>query len=197
MSFELPEWCTPEVYDALCGSDVQLIRKHWTPARGDVCFDVGCGPGHWTFAAAVQGAFCYAFDVSEEAVRTTILRLLELRIGNACVVPAGFLSSTGFCNFQANTFLSDPDDRKINLMPVWSLDDFMVAANIRSVQWINMDCEAAERDVLKSATLCLRYSRPKVIIEVHAGIDADELRAMFPSFYEFEADGSHMIARPT
>src|SRR5437870_3175380 len=57
-------------------ADWHMIEKHWTPEPGEVCLDIGCGPGLWSLMALALRAECYSFDPKEEAIE-----LLRKQIG--------------------------------------------------------------------------------------------------------------------
>jgi len=179
----------------LIGSDQNLISRHWTPKPGDVCVDAGFGPGTWTLIALARGATTFSFDPKENA--TDILkRHIELNgFKLATVIQMGLWNAAAMLPFGANGF----KEKEMSFeRPCTTLDLHFSEHPVERVDYINMDVEGSEMNVLFGARKTLRRHLPKLIIEVHDMAEWDgleeEIAAAGP--YTFLRENNFLIAEP-
>lgn len=180
-------------YQAYLGDDAmsdELCReKYWNPKPEEVFIDAGFGPGDWTLDAIAKGACVYAFDPGHVPIKTLTEKVSAKGYGDKCtIVAAGLWSRSGFKSFGASSFF-EPDQNHLLEVAVTSLDDYFlyttVFGNEKYIQkefkgevniaCINMDVEGSELEVVRGAKHLLRITKPRLIIEIHAGVDSTKL----------------------
>ena len=139
--------------------------KWWKPKKGEVVFDVGAAYGSYTFHAAVQEATVYAFepdrdlffDLCTNATYNCFANVLTFN----CVVGR---SRGGTCySKETHSVVRQGGDAEFRL--VLSVDFF--AENAGRMDWLKIDVEGAELEVLNGAVNALQWFKPKLIIECH------------------------------
>jgi len=180
------------------GADEELIRKYWPAGPGKLCLDVGSGPGTWSLVSLARGATVYSFDPKPEAVRMLMDNVILNGFTKAFVMPFGLWSSTGLLPFGPNSFIGSTGPKR----PVVALDDFVetvVDPDYGNIDLVNIDAEGAEIEIICGASRTLEMFTPRLVIEVHAGVDRDELkreihrRGIYSEKYAFIDDGGFLI----
>lgn len=156
----------------LLSTDVDVIQKHWNPEPGDLCLDIGFGPGTWTLVALAKGAHTISFDPKPDACRILLDLMLLNMFTRGWIVPAGVWSRTGVLPFGANGFR---EEKMEDLKPVVQLDEFFYRDPPRRIDYINMDAEWAEAEVVRGARGVLRRYHPKLVIEIHDDVFVGEI----------------------
>ncbi len=138
-----------EMLPGLCDSqDEAVSRALWLHLKpGDVMLDVGCADGSWAVPAARQGARVYAFDPN----RTVKIEAAVTRYKVADLVEPVF------------RLVNDGTQRD----GATRLDLFAVERGLDRVDFVKVDVEGAELDVLAGALWVLKKFRPRVMVEVH------------------------------
>ena len=184
------------VPEQLYGCDLELIKKYWTVKPGDVCMDIGFGPGCWSIFAAVNGGFVYAFDPKPHAVTVLLNTLFAYKIPNCCVLPMGVWDSTGTVPFSIKNSQFDPENGETDFA-VTTLDDFVHGFALGRLDYINMDSEGAELKTVRAGLKTLAKFKPTVVIEVHDPDFYHEIQCLMkPLGYKFERTGQFLIALP-
>ncbi len=195
VALDIPEQ-TPE---ELLGCDATVISRWWRPLPGDVCLDIGTGPGYWALEAARRGAFCYAFSPGNEDMRLAAAASIEQGLSLICLVPAALWSRSGSLPLGSHGSLIGADG-KDTLVPVTTLDEWAAACHLVRLDWVNMDCEGAELEVIQGGKATLMTHRPRMFIEVHEGmVDRTELKKLILTLgpYAFQENEMFLIAEPT
>lgn len=163
--------------------DEQDIRNQWWNIKtGDVVFDIGAAFGSYALAALSAGAKrVYAWS-PEDTWKVLQLNLKQNEGWlNKCVTfTDGLWSRKGFISAsmtsQMPTFHSNLADclAKVNAengvwMEVDSLDATMekYRLHVDKIDWIKMDVEGAEVEVLRGAVETVKKFKPKLFIENH------------------------------
>lgn len=184
-----------EDHSGLLWYDADLMGKVWLPPHGAVCVDAGFGPGGWTLVALARGASVIAFDPKPLCHNILSEHLSLNGFSRCCLVTAGLWSHTGTIPFGTNSF---KDNSLWSPTPVIALDDFMGGFCITRLDYINLDVEGAELEVLEGAKRSIFRYRPRIIVEIHSGIHngivEDEIGAIHS--YDFDRIGSHVLATP-
>src|SRR5207245_922744 len=118
---------------------------HLTP--GSIMLDVGSADGSWSIPAAQQGAKVYAFDVNHSVEINKFINLCHV----ADLVEPVF-------QFVGDGMGMAGDTR---------LDWFVAERNLDRVDFIKIDVEGHELEVLRGAIWVLKKFKPRVMIEVH------------------------------
>lgn len=179
--------------------DHGLITSHWNPKPGDVCLDIGTGPGAWTVCAVAAGAVCYGFSPDLGHLNETAARLVENGLAGGVLLPLAMWSHTGLCGLNTGCVggrLDEGGDHK--KVPVITMDDFAERFNLQRLDHVNIDAEWAECHILRSAKKTLGRFGPKIIIEVHPGNSAEEVQRLLleanPGYVFDSVSSSFVIA---
>lgn len=174
--------------------DEQALRdRWWHPKAGETVLDIGAAYGSYALPALALGARVVCFSPADFDTQVLELNLsLNPELARRClVVRDGLYSADGWfdpdrCMFEpmvtagntgANDLLSPngpmgPGSER-QWLKVRSLDDFLDdRPGIEMVDWIKMDVEGAELEVLKGAERTLHLSRPNILVENHSFHDA-------------------------
>lgn len=147
-------------------------------ADGDVVIDVGAACGSYTLPALARGAaHVYAFVPEQVGVLDPSAELMLLSLeankwrGRCSILPFGLWSQTGWLvahvhermpEFFPPSVANVPD----RAMPVTTLDD-VETLKLDRLDWMKIDVEGAEVEVLRGALATLRRFRPRIIVENH------------------------------
>jgi FkbM family methyltransferase len=145
--------------------------------QGETWLDVGANYGYTAIALGVfvgGAGRVYAFEPS----LTTLGYLNQTRTMNSLaqvtVVPFGLgtpgglrVTSVPVVRGMANSLASEGTE-DIYLM---GFDDFWTQLGKRPVHGVKIDVQGMELDVLEGMTETLRDQHPKLVIEIHAGVD--------------------------
>lgn len=154
---------------ALYYDDEQEIReKYWTPQAGEWVIDVGARYGSYTLPALAAGAGAIAVDPHAEILgllhRAAVLNGFENQLITVCAAllddqpyPEGLTEQIGE-RWPAG---SPGDDAQFS-----TLDEIADAR----VDWIKIDVEGVELQVLKGGLETLKRYRPKLLIEDHTRV---------------------------
>lgn len=159
--------------------DEQELRdRWWNPQVGETVLDIGAAFGSYALPALALGARVVCFspaDFDTELLEKNLS--LNPELAQRCmVVRDGLYSGTGWfdpdhCKFVASEMDKSggtrPQDTK-QWLAVRSLDDFLdERPGIERVDWVKLDVEGAELEVLRGAEKCLRMYRPRILVENH------------------------------
>lgn len=169
--------------------DEQELRdRWWHPLPGQTVLDIGAAFGSYALPALAMGARVVAFSPAEFDTKLLKLNLgLNPELARRClVVRDGLYSADGWFDPDRCAFAKAPPFRvghptpgremeeaitertKHQWLRVRSLDSFLEEhPGIDRIQWMKIDVEGAELEVLKGAEKCLRMYRPRILVENH------------------------------
>ena len=186
--------------------DEQALRdRWWHPNPGDTVLDVGAAFGSYALPALACGARVICFSPADFDTELLALNLsLNPELQRRCLVLRdGCYSKDGWfdpdhCVFADQPVRDSSDHDTTQWLQVRSVDSILASRpGIERVNWIKLDVEGAELEVLKGAEVTLRYERPKVLVENHQFHDkamADKVRQyMIGLGVGYECDGPHAI----
>ena len=160
----------PALVEAYC-REYGIRDEWWKVKEGDVVLDVGAGYGSYLAASIALGA---ALVVACEPARGEYFDLGSLVMANgwfdmAILLPAMAGREFGSCTdfYQASHSKrpqGSPDCRMV--LPV---DDAVSRLGLERVDWIKVDVEGDELNVLIGAEATLRTLSPVVLVECHEG----------------------------
>jgi FkbM family methyltransferase len=143
---------------SLYGADHKVISDHWVPQPGQTCLDIGFGPGTWTLAALARGARVFSFDPRIEAVELLTRQVLLNNFVGCCILSFALQDRSGKALFSDSSFHWGQRDHTVGIC---SLDQFLAGITLSSLDFVNMDAEGSELEILKGATATLKRYRPK------------------------------------
>lgn len=181
----------------LYGADDALIERYWPVKPGQICFDIGAGPGSWTLAALARGAFTFSFDPRDLALTLLGDHIRLNGFSRAALVPAGLWDSTGTRPFTPTTAtFKGPEAPMVERAPVITLDEYCEGVGLRRLDYLTMDVEGAECEAIRGGRATIRKYVPDLFIEVHELSYRDVLMADLRTLanYRFEDLGPYLIA---
>jgi FkbM family methyltransferase len=160
--------------------EVDTIRgylKHAPPRPGETVFDLGsnCGASVYVFSGAVgPTGHVVAFEPDPLNREMLVRNVSELALGNVDVRDAAVAGSTGRLSFNSEGSLGAALSHVVSRagltetieVAALTLPDACAAAG-RTPDFIKMDVEGAEEEVLAGARDWLREHRPRWVIDTH------------------------------
>ena len=186
-------------------------ERFWSRiTAGDVVMDIGAASGSYTLPALARGAaHVYAFapelkGIDDDSTAILLLSLDENRWRGRCsILPFGLWSETGWLVAHIEERMpeffppSDVDLPPDRAMAVTTLDQVdRETLHLDRLDWIKIDVEGAEVEVLKGAVETLKRLRPRLVVESHLfknPLMEDEVAAVLePLGYKAEERLPHM-----
>lgn len=169
----------PNIASELTFTDEEQVRvKYYYPyiKKGDVVFDIGASFGSYTLPALAIGATVYAFSPEHEF--PLINRNVELNNGfkeRYLSFPWGFYSKDGWFKTDTMEFSTDGEVIKQNegnwtgwWIRVTALDILPLKTfGPGKIDYIKIDTEGAELEVLKGGINTIKKYKPKILAELH------------------------------
>lgn len=182
--------------------DEQGLRDRWWHVQaGQTVLDVGAAFGSYALPALALGARVVCFSPADFDTQLLELNLAHNpQLAKRCmVVRDGLYSQDGWfdpdhCKF-ATEWEVKPGDR-CQWLRVRSLDSFLAERpGIDAVDWMKVDVEGAELEVLRGAEKCLRMDRPSILVENHEfqkkGIETQVRDYLLGLGVGYQIDGPH------
>ncbi len=146
--------------------------------EGDIVFDLGayCGASSYSFARAVgKTGQVFAFEPDRENFLALRKNIERHSLSRVMPINKGIWSSTRRLQFQGEgnmgsgclAVLGEDRNSNVSEIEVLSLDDICQEHGINRVDFIKMDIEGSEVEVLQSASKFLGKYRPRLVIEPH------------------------------
>ncbi|MEA2236533.1 MAG: hypothetical protein QOC81_1257 [Thermoanaerobaculia bacterium] len=160
---------------------------------GDIVVDAGANTGYYALLAAARAGHkgqVHAFEIQPSMIAILRRNITRNGLGDiVTVVEAGCFSSAGEAVIESH---GDPGAARIAFaatgihVPLVTLDQYAETAGLDRVDFILIDTEGADFEVLKGAAGLLASHHPAVIAEVHHlevfGGSEGELRAFMEQF---------------
>jgi len=163
----------PEVFSAKDSFEVELMKRFLK--KGDTAIDVGANAGIYTQVMAHsvgdEGRI-YAFEPSPKTYK--ILERNLAKFSNTILSNSAVGSSNGTANFYVTyqsglSGLGDTGRGTVlhtENVPLIRLDDYLKEKQIRKVDFLKIDVEGFEGDVLRGAENLLRQCSPVIMVEL-------------------------------
>lgn len=164
-------------------------NKYWNIKEKDVVFDIGASYGSYTFAAASAGGTVYAFE-PETNVLLDLINNIQINQWEAPIFPfgIGFWDHEGIINMKDYAPHWPPQSISSNYI-MTTIDKFVQEKEIHKLDWIKIDVEGAEENVVKGGLKTIQKFKPQMIIECHIFLDAnlkDKIKNMLTDIYNIE-----------
>lgn len=172
---------------------------------GMVVYDIGAHVGYYTLLSSLcvgSTGQVYAFEPLPRNLRY-LQRHIELNACHNVVVVAKALGTqTLIRQFQSGSDSSQGRLSESGSLDVEgaAIDDLIEREKLRAADFIKIDVEGAELEVLKGAACLLEGKGPTIVLELHGAELEAECATLLESFgYEVETAASawDMIAKPT
>jgi len=153
----------------------KLVRRYgcpdfYEPQAGDVVVDVGSNIGEFSLYAASKGAQAYAFE-PDPSVYACLSHNLE-RFPNAKGFQLALWNERTTLRFfsaadKADSSFFEPDShvRAVIEMEAWPLDDIAEIGALERIDFLKIDGEGAEPEILQGAASTLQRTR-RIAIDV-------------------------------
>lgn len=163
---------TPDyVYQSYFQLEKEMRELWWDIKEGDVVIDVGAAYGSYTLPALALGASRVLFFEPSKTEFFDICSNVMINGWMNRVIPFNCLAgeSPGVRDdYFQDSHSYRPEGQKDSRL-VLSVDSILQSYNIHRCDWLKVDVEGAEVDVLKGATKTLTYFKPKLLVECHVG----------------------------
>ncbi|MBU1449324.1 FkbM family methyltransferase [Patescibacteria group bacterium] len=144
-------------------SELEIREKYFNPSPRQVVIDVGAQYGNYTLDACSLGAKVYAFEPNPESFEI-LRRNVEVNgFTNCTLLNFGLWSKTDKLLIAGYAPHSDWRGR----FRVIALDEWVELNGMTKVDFIKIDTEGAELEILKGGLNTLRRFKPKLLVEVH------------------------------
>lgn len=159
-----------QLFDSFSFFENNIRDKWWNIEPEESVLDIGSAYGSYTFTALALGAsLVIAIDPDRESYFDFETNLLLNRFNNRCLHLNLMLGTTeGLVDYYPKSHSIRPEGTPEKRI-MTSVDNFIQSTI--PVNWIKIDVEGSETDVLKSAEKTLTESDPKLLIENHICFD--------------------------
>ena len=161
-------------------------ERFWSRVReGDIVIDVGAACGSYTLPALARGAaHVYAFMPPQRDVPDDSIDLLMWSLGfnkwrgRCSIFPFGLWSEPGWLVVHegpppSDFYLPSCDKVPTRAMPVTALDLVEAIQGCERLDWVKIDVEGAEAEVLRGGRATIAKLHPRILVENHLFKDAD------------------------
>jgi FkbM family methyltransferase len=165
--------------------------KYWNIKEGDVVFDAGASYGSYTLTAGAMGAYVYSFE-PEPTVFCDLVKNITLNGWQGKCYPFNEGLYSEETNINMKSYAPHWPDLAISQdYHMTTLDKFMQDYNICKLDWMKIDVEGVEENVITGGINSIRKYKPKMIIECHNFLNpkiSENVKELLLSLgdYEFE-----------
>lgn len=159
-------WLTAKVSDYRFAPETQYFLEGFTPSAGDIAIDGGAYDGGTAIAFAKCGAKVFAFEMDAVNYKKCIARLNNSKFDIT-------LENLGLSNKEGEEkyFLWNTASRKNssgNLTAKFiDLDTYVARKNLPRVDYIKLDIEGAELEMLHGAAKTITRCKPKMAVSAY------------------------------
>jgi FkbM family methyltransferase len=150
----------------------EVRERHWHPKVGDVVVDVGAGIGSYALPAMAAGAHVIAYSPEESEGLLRVIYANQHVSGTISLIKHGLSSKPGHITCDGHAYYfhdARGPEEKLPGFDVTTLD----AENHPRVDWIKIDVEGQELEVLRGAAETIKKFKPKILVENHVFMIAD------------------------
>lgn len=162
----------------------EVRMRQWDIQPGEVVLDIGAAYGSYSLIALALGAeYVFAWSPQgppgQEPERVLFEKSLLLNgwQDKAIVYNSGLYNQTGWLNVDTQQMV-EPQEHP-SVIKVETLDGWTSRVDPNKVDWLKLDVEGAEVEVLKSGIETIKKFKPKIQIENHLFVRntiAEEIR---------------------
>lgn len=146
-------------------------EAHFHPKPGDVVFDVGASYGAYALSACSDGATVHAFE-PEPSVWEDLMLNIELNDWNGRCTASCLALWSGSGDVDMKSYAPHwPQHTISGRYKTDTLDNIVRSRNVDRMDWLKIDVEGAEMEVLTGGAESIRRLKPRIIVEVHTFLD--------------------------
>ncbi|MBR3497946.1 MAG: FkbM family methyltransferase [Selenomonadaceae bacterium] len=182
---------TGKISDYRFAPEPQYFLEGFTPAAGDIAVDGGAYDGTTALAFAKCGAKVFAFEMDETNYKNCAARLERFGGGyDIALENFGLSDKEGtekYFRHEASSFKRSDGNLIANFI---DLDTYVARKNLPRVDYIKLDIEGAELDMLRGAAKTITRCKPKMAVSAYHKLEdlwtlATYIKSLRPD-YEFE-----------
>ena len=164
-------------------------NKYWNIKQDDIVFDIGTSYGSYTLTALSQGATVYSFE-PEKTVFDGLIDNININNWQDKSFPAnmGFWSSITYLDMKSYA-PHWPEATISGDYFMHTIDEYVKSIKLNKIDWMKIDVEGAEVEVIKGGLKTLKSLKPNLIIECHDFLDntlSKQVRELLEPYYNFE-----------
>jgi len=141
--------------------EIDIRSELWEPKKDDVVFDVGAAYGSYSLPAAAAGADVYAFEPFPELIEGLQQNIEANGFQNIHVCPFALGAESG--KKLVDIYRPKPPIE----MQVEALDGVFDGLKLKRLDWVKVDTEGMEMDVLAGGFKTIKRYHPTLILEIH------------------------------
>ncbi|MBR1646464.1 MAG: FkbM family methyltransferase [Selenomonadaceae bacterium] len=157
-----------QVSEVVYANTPQYICAGFVPERDAIVIDCGAYDGGTAVRFANTGCKVYAFEPGKDMFAVT-RKLAEKN--NFVVENFGLGSNEHTANFDAKLRAISNDAQQSDDIPIKTLDSYVGEKNLPRVDFIKMDVEGAELDILKGAAVTIAKYKPILALSAYHKLD--------------------------
>jgi len=158
-----------EFYDEL-----EIRDRYFKVGSGDVVIDIGSQYGNYTLDACSLGARVYAFDPNPKTYGTLKANLELNGFDSHRLFNLGLWSRSGELSIKDYAPHSDWEGK----FRATTLDEWAELHGVNRIDFIKIDTEGAELEILKGGLNSIKRFKPKLLVEVHTFVNESLLPAV-------------------
>jgi len=183
------------------------VKTSFCPKTNDIVIDVGAHLGEYSLAVAKNAETIIAVEANPDTFQILQKNISLNKISNIIPINQAIYDSTGYQNLQIfgdksgmSSMVMNYEDKSDSIkVKTETLDRLVDNLKLEKVDWIKIDVEGAEYNVLNGAKQTILSNKPgiKLIIELHGEKNSLLVKKMlsedFQLFYE-KLDDDHVFA---
>ena len=154
---------TKQVSDFKFAPEPQYFLEGFLPAEGDIAIDGGAYDGATSRDFAMQGAKVYAFEMDFNNYKNCLNRAEKY---NFTIENLGLSNQEGEEYYSAGGVGSSKGHGNM-LAKFTDLDSYVLKKNLPRVDYIKLDIEGAELDMLHGAAKTISRQKPKMAVSAY------------------------------
>lgn len=157
--------------DDFTKGEVYIKNRFWNINKNDVIFDIGAMSGLYTLPSLAIGAKVYAFEPKMVHFYDLCTNIFVNRFTNCIPLNIGLFNKEGtiqFSNLMRSVIVqSEHENNSIEDIYVSTIDNIVRDYNVERLDWLKIDVEGAELQVIEGGIEALKEYKPNILVENH------------------------------
>lgn len=149
----------------------QYFLEGFFPTTGDIAIDGGAFDGATSIDFAKQGAKVYAFEMNENNYKNCIARIDNWGLGGITLENLGLSNQESESSYLKGGAGSRKDPKGTLIAKFIDLDTYVARNNLPRVDYIKLDIEGAELDMLHGAAKTITRWKPKMAVSAYHKVE--------------------------